>query len=67
MRKICFTAAALILLSCFVNLAWAKPVAVVENTVFVFDSVPEGVQVAHNFTIRNSGDTTLHITGVRPP
>lgn len=39
----------------------------VDNPVFTFEKVPEGVHVHHEFIIKNSGDTLLHIENVLPP
>lgn len=47
--------------------AFAQPKAVIDNPVFTFEAVPDGVHVAHEFIIKNVGDTLLHITNVKPP
>jgi len=39
----------------------------IDNPVFIFESVPEGVHVLHEFIIKNTGDTLLHINNVLPP
>jgi len=38
-----------------------------DNSVFTFDPVPEGVHVSHEFVIRNTGDAMLNILSVLPP
>jgi hypothetical protein len=40
---------------------------VIDNPVFTFEAVPDGVHVTHEFIIKNAGDTLLHITNVKPP
>lgn len=54
-----------ILLVCAVSMA--LPVATVENPVHTFEKVPEGVNIEHEFVIKNSGDTILTIDNVLPP
>ena len=45
----------------------AQPKVLIDNSVFTFESVPDGVIVTHEFKIKNVGDTLLHITDVKPP
>ena len=45
----------------------ATPKAAPVNSVFEFSSLPEGEKIIHDFIIRNTGDTLLHITHVLPP
>jgi len=45
----------------------AQPKVLIDNPVFTFESVPEGVKIPHEFIIKNIGDTTLHINNVLPP
>jgi hypothetical protein len=47
--------------------AFAQPKAVIDNPVFTFEAVPDGVHVAHEFIIKNVGDTLLKITNIKPP
>ncbi|MCD4721853.1 MAG: DUF1573 domain-containing protein [Desulfobacula sp.] len=44
-----------------------NPEVKIDNPVFIFGSVPEGVQVLHEFIIKNKGDALLHIENVLPP
>jgi hypothetical protein len=44
-----------------------KPEIKIDNPVFTFESVPEGVHVLHEFIVKNTGDTLLHIENVLPP
>lgn len=39
----------------------------IENPVFTFDSVPDGLHVTHEFILKNTGDTLLKIEKVSPP
>ncbi len=48
-------------------LAMAKPNVVIDQSVFTFESVPEGESVYHEFILKNAGDTLLTITNVVPP
>ena len=45
----------------------AQPKVKIDSPVFTFESVPEGVLVPHEFIIKNTGDTLLHIDSVLPP
>jgi len=45
----------------------AEAKLVIDNPVFTFESVPEGALVPHEFIVKNSGDTLLHIENVLPP
>ncbi|MCK4767626.1 MAG: DUF1573 domain-containing protein [Desulfobacula sp.] len=47
--------------------AKVKPKVKIDNPVFIFESVPEGAHVLHEFVIKNTGDTPLHINNVLPP
>lgn len=67
MKKKSLIIAILSLLFCLPQLGMAQPKVLVENPVFTFESVPEGLNVLHDFIIKNSGDTLLHITNVLPP
>jgi len=44
-----------------------KPEVKIDQPVFVFTSVPEGVHVLHEFIIKNKGDALLRIENVLPP
>lgn len=52
---------------CLAHPGMAQPNVVIENPVFTFDSIPEGVHVPHEFIIKNTGDTQLRILKVLPP
>ncbi len=67
MGKIKILSTVLLMLIGFVPMAVAQPKAVIENPVFTFEAVPDGAHVAHEFIIKNVGDTLLHITNVKPP
>lgn len=45
----------------------ANPKAVVDNPVFEFDPVPEGLLVSSDFTIKNKGTAVLVLEKVSPP
>ncbi|MCP3876058.1 MAG: DUF1573 domain-containing protein [Desulfobacteraceae bacterium] len=45
----------------------AKQQVWIDNPVFKFELIPEGVKVPHAFIIKNTGDTLLTITNVLPP
>jgi len=47
--------------------AQAGPRAVPAAPVFTFEPVFEGVNLTHDFIIKNLGDAPLNITGVQPP
>ncbi len=69
MKKINIIITVLFLLSFFVShaMAMAKPKVLIDNPVYIFESVPEGTHVAYKFKIKNIGDKLLHITDVKPP
>jgi hypothetical protein len=67
MGKIKILSTVLLMLIGFVPMAAAQPKAVIDNPVFTFEAVPDGVHVTHEFIIKNVGDTLLHITNVKPP
>ncbi|MDA3918621.1 MAG: hypothetical protein PF690_16855 [Deltaproteobacteria bacterium] len=67
MRKINIVIAVLFILSFLAYQAAAQPKAVIDNPVFSFEKVPDGVHVSNDFIIKNMGDTTLNITNVKPP
>ncbi len=46
---------------------YAGPKAVLVESVFEFDILPEGEQITHEFVIRNEGDAPLNIINVLPP
>ncbi len=52
---------------CMVQQGMAQPIVLVDVPVFTFESVPEGVPIAHVFNVKNIGDTALHIDNVLPP
>ena len=39
----------------------------VENPIYTFEQVPEGLLVTHEFILKNTGDTLLKIEKVSPP
>ena len=45
----------------------AQPKILIDTPVFNFELIPEGVSIAHEFKIKNIGDTLLHINDVLPP
>jgi len=45
----------------------AKPKTLIDNPVFTFESLPEGIKIPHEFIIKNTGDTLLRIEKVLPP
>lgn len=45
----------------------AQPKILIDNPVFIFESIPEGVSIPHEFKIKNMGDSLLHIHNVMPP
>ncbi len=61
------TAAIIFLLICWPCQLLAAPKVRVENPVFTFESIPEGLFVLHEFIIKNTGDTPLIIDDVLPP
>ena len=67
MEKIKILNIVLFVLVFLASQAFAQPKAVIDNPVFTFETVPDGVHVTHEFIIKNVGDTLLHITNVKPP
>ena len=67
MKKKIILIAALIALFLIPQNGMAQPKIKIDNPVFNFKSIPEGVSVAHEFKIKNIGDTLLHINNVLPP
>lgn len=67
MEKIKILNIVLFVLVFLASQAFAQPKAVIDNPVFTFEAVPDGVHVTHEFIIKNVGDTLLHITNVKPP
>ncbi len=67
MRKFSLITAALLVLCLMSSWAIAGPVAVIDEPVFTFKSVPEGTRIEHVFIIKNTGDTDLNIENVLPP
>lgn len=56
-----------ILFFCFTGMAWAEIAAVVDEPIYIFEAVPEGTRVTHEFIIKNTGDGILKILDVKPP
>ncbi|SDU30850.1 hypothetical protein SAMN04487931_106228 [Desulfobacula phenolica] len=52
---------------CMAEPGKAQPQVLIDNPVFKFKSIPEGVRIAHEFKIKNTGNTLLHIHKVMPP
>lgn len=67
MKKTNIIIAILFMLAFLAPQVAAQPKAVIDNPVFTFEAVPDGVHVTHEFIIKNMGDTLLHITNVKPP
>ena len=44
-----------------------QPEVSIQDPVYTFETVPEGVNVPHEFIVKNTGDTLLHIEDVLPP
>lgn len=62
MKKLTFATLACVVFSA---LALGAPIIQVDNAVYDFGSTFEGIAVDHTFVIRNTGDETLEISGVR--
>lgn len=45
----------------------AQPKVLIDTPVFTFESIPEGSSIAHEFKVKNIGDTLLQIDDVLPP
>jgi len=45
----------------------AQPKSLIDAPVFTFESIAEGISIAHEFIVKNIGDTVLHINNVLPP
>jgi hypothetical protein len=58
---------AVLIAVCLPVMGYAGPVAVVDEPVYEFESVPDGVKVSHVFVIKNAGDADLLIENVLPP
>jgi len=67
MKKKIILIAALIALFFIPQNGMAQPKIKIDNPVFKFKLVPEGVSVAHEFKIKNIGDSLLQINNVLPP
>lgn len=67
MKKKTIIAVMLVALFCLPYPCMAQQSVEIDHPVFTFESVPEGVHVTHEFIIKNSGDTLLHIENVLPP
>lgn len=67
MKKKIILTAILMVLSFLPQQGWAQPKSLIESPVFTFESIPEGVSIAHEFIVKNIGDTILHINNVLPP
>ena len=67
MKKIIIAISLFFAVFCMSVQCIAQPKAVIDNSIFTFETVPEGVHVTHEFIIRNTGDTVLNINKVLPP
>jgi len=67
MKNKIIIAAMVLAVFCLPHTGMAQPKVIIEEAVFQFEMVPEGVLVPHEFIIKNTGDTTLHIQDVLPP
>lgn len=67
LKKKTILIAILFALFCLPYQGMAQPKVLIDTPVFTFESVPEGVHVPHEFIIKNTGDTLLHIDNVLPP
>ena len=67
MKKINIILGILIMMSLMISQAMAQPKALIENSVFAFAPIPEGLHITHEFKVKNIGDSLLHITNVKPP
>jgi hypothetical protein len=52
---------------CLAEQGMTQPKVLIDTPVFTFKSIPEGVHIAHEFKIKNTGNTLLHIHKVMPP
>lgn len=43
----------------------AVPIAVIKDRTFTFDPVPEGTEVVHEFTVKNTGTAELRVEQVK--
>lgn len=63
-RILCFVLFLTILELSYVK---ASPMLQVDQPIFVFNAIPEGTSVTHEFKIKNTGDSILNIEAVLPP
>ncbi|MBU1343891.1 MAG: DUF1573 domain-containing protein [Proteobacteria bacterium] len=67
MKKKTILITILFVLFCLPYYGMAQPKALIDDPIFTFEAVPEGVHVSHEFIIKNTGVTLLHIENVLPP
>ncbi len=67
MKKINIIITILFVVFCLAQQGLAQPKVLIENPVFIFESVPEGISITHEFIVKNTGDTLLHIDNILPP
>ena len=51
---------------CLLSTACAQPGALVIESEYTFDTVPDGTVVIHDFTIKNNRDILVKINSVKP-
>lgn len=66
-KKLSILILSIVVLSFLSATAAAGPKVQVDQPVYAFESIPEGKHISHTFIIKNSGDSVLNITGVKPP
>lgn len=51
---------------CLLSTAYAEPGALVIESDYTFDAVPDGTIVIHDFIIKNNRDIAVKINSVKP-
>lgn len=67
MKKKLIITAILLALFCLPHPGMTQPGLLIKDPVYTFKMVPEGTLVPHEFIVKNTGDTLLHIENVLPP
>jgi len=57
----------IILIFGFIANATAQPFVLIDEPVYTFEPMPDGVHISHEFKIKNSGNAVLKIINVKPP
>ena len=57
----------MILIFGFIANANAQPFVLIDEPVYTFEPMPDGVHISHEFKIKNSGNAVLKIINVKPP